>query len=170
MAIKKLMLAGAIAASLAGAATVGALVGSPSVSYAEEATDETTTDDGSATDETSTDETTTDDSGRPPGPGGGGPASLDIAAEALGITEDELRTELEGGASITSVAEAQGVDVQTVIDALVADATTRIQERVDADDLDAAEAEERIAALPDRMAEFVAVEGLPARGPGGGDC
>ncbi len=40
MAIKKVILAGAIAACLAGAGFVGALVASNSVSYAEEATDE----------------------------------------------------------------------------------------------------------------------------------
>ncbi len=155
MAIKKMVLAGAIAAALAGAGLVGALVSTTSVSYAEEATDE--------------------DSVGPPGPRGGGgpghgrgaPASLEVAAEALGITEDELRTELEAGESVATVAEAQDVDLQTVIDALVEDATSRIQERVDAGEIDAAEAAERIAELPDRMAEFVAQEGLPERGRGG---
>lgn len=80
----------------------------------------------------------------------------------MGITKDELRTELDSGESSISVAGAEGVDVQTVIDALVADATARIQERVDAGDLDADEAAELTAELPDRMAEFVAREGLPA--------
>ena len=150
MAMRKWLLAGAIAASLAGAALVGALVSTTSVGFAEEVTDE--------------------DSGGPPGPRGHGPghgaASLEVAAEALGITEDELRTELEAGKSITSVAEAQDVDIQTVIDALIADATADIQERVDAGDLTADEAAERTAELPDRIAEFVAREGLSARG----DC
>ena len=159
MAIKKLLLAGAIVAGLAGAGLVGALVGGTSVSYAEEATDEAATD---------------DESGRGPGPGDGGgrgpghggPPPFEVVAETLGITEDELRTELEAGESITGVAQAQDVDVQTVIDALIADATARIQERVDAGDLDADEAAEHTADLPDRTAEFVAREGLPVRG----DC
>lgn len=149
MAMKKWLLAGAIAASLAGAGLVGALVGTTSVSYAEDATHE--------------------DGGGPPGSGRGGPggaASLEVAADALGITEDDLRTELEAGDSITSVAEANDVELQSVIDALVEDATARIQERIDAGDLDAEEGAEQIAELPDRMAEFVAREGLPARG----DC
>ena len=154
MAIKKLVLAGAIAASLAGAGLVGALVGSPSLSYAEEAADE----------QSGGDAGTPGDRGRGPGPDG--PASFDVAAETLGITEEELRTELEAGESITSVALAQEVDAQTVIDALIADSAEHIQEHVDAGDLDAEEAAERTAELPDRIAEFVAREGLPSRG----DC
>lgn len=154
MAIKKLVLAGAIAASLAGAGLVGALVGSPSLSYAEEAADE----------QSGGDAGTPGDRGRGPGPDG--PASFDVAAETLGITEEELRTELAAGESITSVALAQEVDVQTVIDALIADSAEHVQEHVDAGDLDAEEAAERTAELPDRIAEFVAREGLPSRG----DC
>lgn len=156
MAIKKWLLAGVIVTGLAGAGLVGALVSPTSVSHAEEATDEAATDDESA--------------GRPGhggrGPGLGGPPPLDVAADTLGITEDELRTELRAGESITSVAQAQGVDVQTVIDALISDATEHIQERVDAGDLAAEEAAEGTAELAVRIAEFVAREGLPARG----DC
>jgi len=58
------------------------------------------------------------------------------------------------------------VDVQTVTDALIADSAEHVQEHVDAGDLDAEEAAERTAELPDRIAEFVAREGLPSRG----DC
>ena len=159
MAIKKLLLAGAIVAGLAGAGLVGALVGGTSVSYAEEATDEAATDD-----ESGRGLGPGDGGGR--GPGHGGPPPFEVVAETFGITEDELRTELEVGESITSVAEANDVDIQSVIDALVEDATADIQERVDAGDLTADEAAERTAELPDRIAEFVSREGLSARG----DC
>ena len=71
------------------------------------------------------------------GPGKGGPgmgrgrgAGLEAAATALGITADELRTELQSGKSIADVATAKGVNVQTVIDALVAQAKTRITDMV----------------------------------------
>ncbi len=71
------------------------------------------------------------------GPGKGGPgmgrgrgAGLEAAATALGITADELRTELQGGKSIADVATAKGVNVETVIDALVAEAKTRITDMV----------------------------------------
>ncbi|MEI7619543.1 MAG: hypothetical protein WCK14_13080 [Actinomycetota bacterium] len=71
------------------------------------------------------------------GPGKGGPgmgrgrgAGLEAAATALGITADELRTELQSGKTIADVATAKGVNVQTVIDALVAEAKTRITDMV----------------------------------------
>ena len=73
---------------------------------------------------------------------------LAVAAEAIGITEDELRAALEEGQSIAQVAEANDVDVQTVIDAMVAAATERLEAAIDE--------------LPDRMAEVVEREG-PAR-------
>jgi urease gamma subunit len=71
------------------------------------------------------------------GPGGarhfhrhfGGPG-LDAAAEALGIERDELVDELRDGKTIADVAEEQGVDVDTVIDAMVDEARDRITEFV----------------------------------------
>ncbi len=62
------------------------------------------------------------------GPGGG--QMLETAATALGITADELKTELEAGKTVAEVATANGVDVQTVIDALVAERTADITQRV----------------------------------------
>jgi len=62
--------------------------------------------------------------------GGRGGASLDAAATALGITADELKTELQAGKTIADVATEKGVDVQKVIDAIVAAETANITERV----------------------------------------
>lgn len=67
---------------------------------------------------------------------------LAVAAEVLGMTEAELRAELEAGKSIADVAAAEGVDVQTVIDALV-------------------------ARFAERAAEMVNTPGLPREGRGG---
>jgi len=64
-----------------------------------------------------------------PGMGGRG-AGLDAAATALGITTDELKTELQDGKTIADVATEKGVDVQKVIDAIVAAETANITERV----------------------------------------
>ena len=46
------------------------------------------------------------------------------------MTAAELRTELEAGKTIAQVASTKGVEVQKVIDALVAEATTRITDMV----------------------------------------
>ncbi len=53
------------------------------------------------------------------------------------------------------MAAERGVDLQGVIDALVADATARIDTAVADGRLDAERAAELKAALPDRVAEFV---------------
>src|SRR5690606_13042960 len=66
---------------------------------------------------------------------------LDAAAEALGMTEDELREELRDGRTIAEVAEARGVDVDAVVDAMVAAGTERL--------------EDAIEELPERMRDVV---------------
>lgn len=92
-----------------------------------------------------------------PGRGGRGGAriGLDSAATALGLTADELRTELQAGSTIAAVATEQGVELQTVIDAMVADATTRLAERVTAGDLTQEEADAKVAELTTRITEMV---------------
>ena len=58
-------------------------------------------------------------------PGRRGPRGLrgnvDTLTEALGVTADELRDARQAGESIADVAEAQGVDVDTVVAAIVSD-------------------------------------------------
>jgi hypothetical protein len=70
------------------------------------------------------------------GPGMGGQRGekrqemLASAAEAIGITADELKTAIEGGQTIAQVAEANGKSVQSVIDALVAQASADLTQRI----------------------------------------
>jgi len=70
------------------------------------------------------------------GPGMGGrhggmrQEMLTTAADAIGITADELKTAIEGGQTIAQIAEANGKSVQSVIDALVAQATTDLTQRI----------------------------------------
>jgi hypothetical protein len=49
-----------------------------------------------------------------------GEAGLTAAAEALGLTVDELRTQLWGGATLSQLAEKAGVDLQVVQNAVTA--------------------------------------------------
>jgi mannose/fructose-specific phosphotransferase system component IIA len=58
--------------------------------------------------------------GEPGGRGGVG-RHADVIAKALGITTDQLKTELAAGKTIAQIATAKGVNLQTVIDAWVAD-------------------------------------------------
>lgn len=70
------------------------------------------------------------------GPGHGGRHGgmhremLDAAATAIGITTDELKTELQAGKTIAEVAVANGKTAQEVIDALVATATADLTQRI----------------------------------------
>jgi ribosomal protein S20 len=100
------------------------------------------------------------ESGRPHG--GHGP-KLEAAARALNLSEDDLRAQLRDGKTIAQVAQAQGVDVQTVIDAIVAEATARIDQAVQEGDLTAEEANERKANLQERITRLVN-EGKPKGG------
>lgn len=67
--------------------------------------------------------------GRPGGPGRGG-MPLENAAEAIGITVEELRTGLRSGQSLAAIAEANGVSADTLIEELTNDARTRITDMV----------------------------------------
>ena len=73
---------------------------------------------------------------------------LDAAAKVLGMTPQALRTELRSGKSIADVAKEKGVDVQKVIDAIVAQAKARL--------------ETEITKLPDQVTKIVNHKGVPA--------
>jgi ribosomal protein S20 len=110
------------------------------------------------------------DGDRPPAeadrpPGGHGPG-LDAAAQALGLSADDLRSKLEGDKTIAQVAQEQGVDVQAVITSMVADATAHIDQGVQEGRLTADQAKERKANLQDRITRLVN-EGKP-KGEGRG--
>ena len=82
-------------------------------------------------------------------------ARLSVAAEALGMTTGALKGELLAGSSIAQVAEARGVAVSVVVDALVADRTEVLNAAVDAGRITREQADARIATLPSRMQELV---------------
>jgi hypothetical protein len=95
-----------------------------------------------------------------------------VAAEAIGVSEDDLRSALADGQSIADVAEANGVEVQAVIDALVADANADLDEAVADGDLTEEQATDIRENLVDRITAFVNGEhpfvgGRGPRGPGG---
>ena len=88
-------------------------------------------------------------------PGGHGP-NLDAAAQALNLSAGDLRSKLEdGNTTIAQVAQTQGVDVQKVIDAMVADATAHIDQDVKDGKLTADQANQRKSNLQDRITKLV---------------
>jgi hypothetical protein len=90
---------------------------------------------------------------------------LDAAASALGMTGDELRTALQGGQSLAAVAQAKGVDVAKVVDALVAQMKAHLDQRVASGKHTQAEADQMLADARARIQAFVNGE-APAGGPG----
>ena len=97
---------------------------------------------------------------------GRGP-DLATAAEALGMTEEDLREALGTGATLAQVAEDQGVAVDTLVQALVAAEEDRIAEAVVDGRLTQEQADERLADLEQRVTDRVEAES-GGRGPGGG--
>lgn len=57
-------------------------------------------------------------------------AAAETAASVIGITTDELTAALQGGQSIADIATANGVEPQKVIEALVAEATAELTQRI----------------------------------------
>jgi uncharacterized protein YidB (DUF937 family) len=87
---------------------------------------------------------------------------MSTVAESLGISEDELRAALADGQTIAEIAEEQGVDVQDVIDDIVAAQRERVDEAVAEGRLTQEEADELLAGAEERVTAFVNGE-LPDR-------
>ena len=103
------------------------------------------------------------------GHGGGRLVDLDTAATTIGISTDDLRTALQAdGATLATVAADHDVTEQTLVDALVAAAETHLAGEVSEGDLTQAQADTRIAALPDEVAAAVEREFTGGRGGRGG--
>jgi polyhydroxyalkanoate synthesis regulator phasin len=133
--------------------------------------------DGSITEEQADEVATTlSEAGLARGGHHGGRLGLEAAASALDMSEEELRTALEPeGTSLADVAEAQDVDVDTLVDALVQAEEERIAQAVEDGRLPQEEADERLADLEERVTERVNSADLGGRGhhghrgPGAGD-
>ena len=123
-------------------------------------------DDGSITQEQADEVATTlAESGLGGHGGHGGGPGLDVAAEVLGLSEDELRDALgTDGATLADVAEEQGVDLDTLVDALVTAQQERIAEAVADGRITQDEADQRLADLEDRVTALVNSDDLPRGG------
>jgi hypothetical protein len=121
---RRVLVPATVVAAIAAGGVAGAVLGVPGISGAQESS--TTTTPEGAPPEGAPPE------GAPPegGPGfmfhhRGGPMMkgdmLDAAAEALGMTTDELGAELRDGKSIADIADEKNVELSTVADAIVAE-------------------------------------------------
>ncbi|HEY3184686.1 MAG TPA: hypothetical protein VGJ77_17730, partial [Gaiellaceae bacterium] len=82
-------------------------------------------------------------------------AKLDTAAAYLGLTEAELRTQLDAGKSLADVAKAQGKSVTGLVDALLADAKAKLTAAVKDGHLTQADADDLLSGLKERITDVV---------------
>ena len=80
---------------------------------------------------------------------------LDAAAEYIGVTETELRTQLENGQSLAQVAKDHGKTADGLVAALVADAKQKLDTAVSAKRLTQAQANEMLSGLNERITNLV---------------
>jgi hypothetical protein len=87
----------------------------------------------------------------------GGRILLAIAAEEIGLTPQELLAELreEEDRSIADVASAHDVSPDSIVDAVVAKASERLAERVEAGDMSQEEADKRLATIREKVTEVI---------------
>ena len=100
------------------------------------------------------------------GHGPGGPASTAIASY-LGLTADELRTQLQSGKTLADVAKAQGKTVSGLEDAIVAAATKKLDAAVTAGKITAAQEQTMLADVKSHVDDMVNRVGPPPGGPHG---
>ena len=98
---------------------------------------------------------------------GGPPAAI---ADYLGLTEDELRAQLESGKTLAQIASAQGKSVSGLEEVIYADAKTHLDQAVTDGKLTAAQEQTMLAELKSHLDEIVNNTGphIGVKGVGGG--
>jgi AraC-like DNA-binding protein len=80
---------------------------------------------------------------------------VSTAADYLGLTEAQLRTQLNSGKTLAQIAKDRNKPVEGLVDKLVADTKARIEEAVEDGRLTRAQANEIEAELKDHVTDFV---------------
>ncbi|HMF05209.1 MAG TPA: hypothetical protein VKH17_10370 [Acidimicrobiia bacterium] len=94
-----------------------------------------------------------------PGQGGRGHGALraagQTAASTIGISPEELRSQIQGGKTVAQIATEHGVDPNAVVNAIVAALTQEIDQKAAAGSIDANRAAQAKQKLPDVAGRFV---------------
>jgi len=86
-------------------------------------------------------------------------AMVDAAASTLGITADELKTQLRSGQTLAQLAQANATTEQAVVNAALAAAKTRLDAAVTAGTLTQAQADGAYTQLQQRGAQLFVPHG-----------
>jgi hypothetical protein len=89
-----------------------------------------------------------------------GVGRLEAAAGYIGITEAQLRTELEGGKSLAQVAQDHSKSTSGLVDALYADTKQKLDDAVSAGRLTKAQETEMLSVLKDRITSMINKTGM----------
>jgi hypothetical protein len=104
-----------------------------------------------------------------PGPGRDMSDEMAAVAKAIGISDADLKAALDSGRTIADVAKAHNVDVQKVIDALVAHEQAELATAVADGKLTQAQADERKTHITERVTDMVNGTFRGHHGPPPGD-
>jgi len=88
-----------------------------------------------------------------------GDADLSAIAEALGLTSDELKTQLKTGKSIADLAADKGVDVQALVESQKTAIEKRVNEALQAGELTQEQADEKLAKAGEKAERIVNGDG-----------
>jgi len=153
----------AVTAGLIAGGAVGFVAGVPALTSAADVTIDSTVDNADAD----------HDHGERRGPGGrGGRGGEQMAtvAEVIGVDAEALREAFAAGQSVADVAEANGVALDDVVAAVVAEMETHIAEHVAEGKLAQSEADAKLADAADKVTERLssvpAERGMGERGRG----
>jgi hypothetical protein len=86
---------------------------------------------------------------------GDGFSRLSTAADYLGLSESELRTQLASGKTLADIAKAQGKSVDGLVSALLADVKTKLDAAVAAGRITEAQADQVLADAKQRITDMV---------------
>ena len=89
-----------------------------------------------------------------------------VAADKLGMTVDELQTQLKDGKTIADLATEKGVDLQTIVDAFIAARQETLSQAVADGKITQAQADQMLENMREMVEDHLNGE-LPAFGPGG---
>ena len=93
-------------------------------------------------------------------------AGTGVLADVLGLDGSEIRDALKGGSTIADLAAEQGVSVDDVVDALVAQAEQRVAAALESGRIDQEKADEILANVEQHAEDIVNGEAEPGKGHG----
>lgn len=82
-------------------------------------------------------------------------ARSEVLADLLGLDADDLRGQLRSGSTLAEIAAANGVDSDTLVEALVAQAVERIDAAVAAERITEDQAADKLADIETRIADKI---------------